>query len=391
VQRRAIDAGKREQPLVTRRLVVSAVNPTDGGTLTVLQDFVHAACETLSPEWDIVVFAHDRRLFNTNRPRFIEIRSSKRSWFLRMWTEWVRFRFYARTLAPDLWLSLHDMTPNLGSVRQAVYCHNPNPFYPTRLTDVLFQPTQLAFRIAYAWLYRVNLKRNCAIVVQQSWLREEFRKWADRSQQIIVAHPATTIDSGDVHGRERSPGGRATFIYPTLPRPFKNLELICRAVEHLEGNPAWRSEVIFTMDGTENRYAGWLKRKFGHCASIRFAGHQSRQQMRQMYQQADCLVFPSRMETWGLPITEAKEFRLPMLVANLPYARETVGSYDKVSFIDIDDHAALGRLMLAFQEGSLVFESAAAVPPEPPFVQGWHELVRVLTQYHSTDRQRLRK
>src|ERR1700730_19419666 len=105
---------------VTRRLVISAVNLTEGGTLTVLRDFVHAACEKLSAEWDIVVFVHDRRLINASRPRLIEMPSSKRYWLLRLWTEWVRFGFYARQLAPALWVSLHDISPNVGAVRQAV-------------------------------------------------------------------------------------------------------------------------------------------------------------------------------------------------------------------------------------------------------------------------------
>jgi glycosyltransferase involved in cell wall biosynthesis len=371
-----------EQQPTTRRLVISAVNLTDGGTLTVLQEFIQAACDTLSAEWDIVVFAHDRRLFNSSRPRYIEIPSSKRSWLLRLWTEWVRFRRYARQLAPDLWLSLHDMSPNVGAVRQAVYCHNPSAFFALRPRDVLFQPKLLAFRIAYAWLYKINLKRNCAIVVQQSWLREEFRKWTTASQDIIVAHPAAG-DEGIRQDRDLHRSGRATFFYPTLPRPFKNLELICHAVEQLEQDRAWRSEVIFTMDGTENRYSSWLKRRFGGCASLRFAGHQSRDQMTRLYMQTDCLLFPSRMETWGLPITEAKRFHLPMLVANLPYARETVGNYDRVSFIGIDDTEELARKLLAFQEGTLVFDPVTGVAPEQPFVRGWPELVRLLTRYCS--------
>ena len=36
-------------------MVVSAVNFTEGGPLTVLREFVAAACETLPLEWNIVV------------------------------------------------------------------------------------------------------------------------------------------------------------------------------------------------------------------------------------------------------------------------------------------------------------------------------------------------
>jgi glycosyltransferase involved in cell wall biosynthesis len=367
---------------LTRRLVVSAVNLTEGGTLTVLRDFVAAACKTLPPEWELVVFVHSRGLLDAPRARLIEIPDAKGSWLRRIWTEWYRFRKYARELQPDLWLSLSDTSPSVGAVPQAVYCHNPNPFFPVTARSVLFQPTQLVFRVLYPWLYRINLRRNRAIVVQQEWLRAEFRKWTGDGVRIIVAHPSAPqpIAAG---ARER---GRRVFIYPTLSRPFKNIELIGRAVQELERSGSWDGEVIVTVDGTENRYARWLQRRFGSCRTLHFAGRQTREQMQSLYARADCLLFPSWMETWGLPITEAKQFGLPMLVADLPYARETVGNYERVEFIDVHDPHALAAKMRAFREDRLPFVPAMHPEPRPPFVWGWSDLVRELVESGATGR-----
>jgi glycosyltransferase involved in cell wall biosynthesis len=365
---------------VTRHcLVISAVNFTEGGPLTVLRAFVDAACAVLPTEWDIVVFLHDKSLLHNSRPKLIEIPYAKRSWLRRLRVEWVEFRAHAHRLRPDLWVSLHDVSPNVGPFRQAVYCHNPSPFFRVTLSDTWFEPSLFLFQVGYALLYRVRLRRNCAVVVQQSWLREEFRRWVGPSTRIIVAHPSVAAGAA---GAPRKPlsSGRATFLYPALPRAFKNFELICAAVQQLELNPQWRSEVILTISGAENRYARWITRRYSKLRTLRFVGRQTREQLDRLYASADCLLFPSRMETWGLPITEAKQFDLPMLVANLPYARETVGCYDKVSFIDIGDHGALARRLLQFQEGSLVFDSAVGVAPEQPFVRGWPELVTLLTR-----------
>jgi glycosyltransferase involved in cell wall biosynthesis len=358
--------------------VVSAVNLTEGGPLTVLREFVDAACAILSPEWEIIIFVHDKGLLSAVRPRLIAIPRAKRGWLRRLWVEWHQFRRYARSLAPDLWISLHDMTPNVGRVRQVVYCHNPSPFYSVRTRDAFFEPKQLWFRLGYALLYRININRNCAVIVQQSWLRERFRKWVSAATEIIVAHPdtASTFDYG---GSDRNkPDGRAVFIYPSLPRPFKNLELVCRAVARLERGTSWRSEVVLTVDGTENRYSQWLRNKYGRLKTIRFAGRQSPPQLHSLYSTSDCLLFPSRMETWGLPITEAKRYHLPMFVANLPYARETVGNYDSVEFIDIDDDEALSPKLLAFQEGEFQFRGAFFDQPEEPFASDWTALIELL-------------
>ena len=362
---------------MSRRLVVSAVNFTEGGPLTVLREFVDAACSVLSSDWEIIVFAHDRHLLSATRPRVIEIPYAKRSWARRLWVEWYEFGRHARALQPHLWVSLHDISPNVGRTPQAVYCHNPAPFFRPRLRDAFFEPTGLLFALGYGWLYRINIKRNRSVVVQQSWLRDEFRKWTKGRTEIIVAHPsaALAVDGGPTC---RKCNGAATFLYPALPRPFKNIELVCRAVEELEKIDSWHSEVILTVEGNENRYARWLKKRFGTLRTVRFMGRQSREQMQHWYARAHCLVFPSRMETWGLPITEAQQHRLPMFVADVPYARETVGNYAAVDFVDVNDYRDLGEKLLAFQQGRFVFSPALTQQPTQPFVSDWAGLVRRL-------------
>jgi glycosyltransferase involved in cell wall biosynthesis len=148
----------------------------------------------------------------------------------------------------------------------------------------------------------------------------------------------------------------------------------------LEAGSAWRSEVLFTLDGTENRYARWLKRRFGKLPTLRFLGRQSREQLQGLYGQADCLLFASRIETWGLPISEAQQHHLPMFVAALPYAKETVGTYDRVEFFDVDDDEALADKLLAFQLGSFEFRPVSMAEPQQPFVRGWPQLVALLTE-----------
>lgn len=361
-----------------RCLAISAVNFTEGGPLTVLQEFVEAACQALPPEWEIVAFVHDRRLLTSPRARAIEIPYTKYSWLRRLWFEWHELRAYSRQLQPDLWVSLHDISPNVGNARQVVYCHNPVPFFRMRARDAYFEPTVFLFRLGYGALYRRNIGKNFAVVVQQSWLRAEFAKWTKPHTKIIVAHPSIPrLETG--HDSVRRVAGRAVFLYPALPRAFKNIELIARAVEMLERQNDWRSEVVLTIDGSENRYARWLHSKFGKLKTLRFEGRQSREQMRRRYEAADCLLFPSRLETWGLPITEAKQHGLPMFVANTAYARETVGTYDRVEFIDIDDHVALARKLLLFQSGEFPFQPTHGQVPESPFAPDWASLLEHLT------------
>ena len=50
------------------------------------------------------------------------------------------------------------------------------------------------------------------------------------------------------------------------------------------------------------------------------------------YKSSDLMIFPSKLETLGLPLMEAKHFNLNILVIDLPYSREVIGNYEKVIY-----------------------------------------------------------
>ena len=360
-----------------KTLVISAVNFTEGGPLTVLRDCVETAAQVL-PDWRIIVMAHDAALLQTPG---IEVRAfpqTKTSWLKRIALEWVGFKRISEELDPDLWLSLHDMTPRVKARRQAVYCHNPAPFSRPTLRDSWFEPKYLAFALFYTRLYASFISRNHAVIVQQQWLREEFqRRFGIR--RVIVAYPQTEVARTDIGRSDARPVRSPVFLYPAIPRCFKNFEIIGQALAILEQDPTWSGTVRWTIDGTENRYSRWLKAHFGQLRSLQWIGRQTKDAMQQEYGRATSLLFPSRVETWGLPITEAKQAGLPLLVADLPYARETVGSYDQAAFFDPRDPAALASCMRRVSEDLPLFAATCAANPSAPYAESWPSLLRLLT------------
>lgn len=356
-------------------VVISAVNLVEGGTLTVLRENLASAIQTLPLNWEIVALVHDRSLVNLPRVRQIEIPDAKRSWWRRLYWEWFGFQRLSRQLQPDLWLSLHDITPRVHAKRQAVYCHNSAPFYRMTLRESMLEPKLLLFNLFYAQLYRTFIKRNHYVIVQQEWLRQEFlRRFGPLS--MVVAHPS--IDTAPPHGK-LSTASPYIFFYPSLPRVFKNLEVLCEAAQLLHQRGIIDFEIRLTVDGSENRYARFLKKRYSSTYGIRFMGKQDRSQMATNYREASALIFPSRLETWGLPITEAKQYGLPMLVANMAYARETVGSYDLVSFFDPDNEDQLASLMESMIRGAWHPQGNTQQLPIQPFAATWCELWQLLT------------
>jgi glycosyltransferase involved in cell wall biosynthesis len=358
-------------------LVVSAVNFSEGGPLTILRDCLISAARTLPPEWEIIALVHDQRLINEPRVHLIAVPDAKSSWLRRLHHEWFGFRRISQNFKPDLWLSLHDITPRVTARRQAVYCHNPSPFYKLTLRETWLEPKLWLFNQLYRYLYQVFIRRNCWVVVQQAWMRDSFKRLYG-PLPIIVAHPSVNLPEG--HKCVEARTEKVIFLYPSLPRGFKNFEVLCEAAKILYDGVISGLEIRITLRGDENRYSKWLFAKYSYIPNLHFIGLQSKEQMDKQYSNATAVVFPSKLETWGLPISEAKLYNKPLLVADMPYAHETVGTYDQVSFFKPNDAKALANLMQQVLERRWQPEHAKAIEPLKPFTHNWDELWCLLTK-----------
>lgn len=361
-------------------IIVSAVNFTEGGGLTVLRECLAAAARLTFSGWRVVAIVHDRKLINQKEIELIEMPASKRSWLSHLYHEWYLFRQISKQYRPDLWLSLHDITPLVKSRRQAVYCHNAAPFYKMKWSEIRFSPTFWVFTLVYKYLYRLFIWKNTYVIVQQQWLRQAFVRMFG-NLPLVVAHPnIISHPSSKIQLPKTEAYNHKVFLYPAIPRSFKNFELICEAAKILEARKVSKFEVRLTTNGQENAYGAWLYAKYKNIKSISFIGLQSGDNLRMQYQTATAVIFPSKLETWGLPISEAKSYDKPLLVADLPYAHETVGIYKKVSFFPPLDAKKLAGLMQALIDDTWQPEGSSIGEPPQPFVKSWDDLWALLTQ-----------
>jgi len=359
-------------------ILFSAVNLVEGGPLSILTDCVNAFTVNYLFHYKLVLLVHDKQIFSylLNIPaiKVFEYRYPKKSWILRLWFEYVHSWFISKKIKPVLWFSLHDVTPNVVTKRKVVYCHNPAPFYNVSLHEVWMEKSLLFFHFFYSVIYGINIRKNKYVIVQQQWLRDEFIK-RYKINNVMVAYP--NIDKPPARQTLSFENNVFRFFYPALPRVFKNFEVVLEAALLL-AKRCDTFEIIFTFEGTENRYARQLFEKYSHISQVKFIGLQSREKIWALYECSSCIVFSSKMETWGLPITEAKFYNKPVLVADCQYAHETVGDYDKARFFNVEDPVTLSNLMHQAINGVLSFERHSCIKPRRPFVQTWAELFHLI-------------
>ena len=359
---------------VTRHLVVSAVNFSEGGPLTILRECLQAARASLPVEWEITAIVHDRRLIDIQGVRLLEFPDSKRSWLRRLYYEFWHFERLSKQLRPDVWFSLHDISPRVVAGRRVVYCHNASPFSRMPLRNLPLDPTQFLFTLFYGYLYRINIHKNDLIIVQQDWMRQAFRRLYG-VKNVAVAYPICAA----LPVQEASTDSRCdVFLYPSLPRVSKNFEVLCEAAELLRQKVGASFEVRLTVAGQENPYAARLYRRYGASLVVKFIGRQSPAEMAAQYRQAGTVVFPSLLESWGLPISEGKMWRKTLLLADLPYAHEALGSYDCAAFFDPYDPAALAHLMAEVLDGKPRVQPHSIPPVAGPFAADWESLLRLV-------------
>jgi hypothetical protein len=213
--------------------VLSGVNFTEMGPLTVFKEALTSLATTYTDRYEIIALVHRKSLFDTPGVTYMEYPEIKSSWLKRLRFEYYACRSISEEINPCLWFAMHDMTPNVRANVRAVYCHNPAPFYPFSLNEALLDWRFGLFTLVYRFLYRINIKSNDFVVVQQDWLRMEFNaRYGVRN--VVVAHPsvehlAIPEATGQLESR-----GPYRFFYPAYPRTFKNMEQVLKAAQRLE-------------------------------------------------------------------------------------------------------------------------------------------------------------
>jgi glycosyltransferase involved in cell wall biosynthesis len=359
-----------------QRIVLSGVNITTMGAMAVYKDALQSLASEYANQYEIVALVHDRLLFDIPHVKYLEFPGVKTSKLRRLKFEFWDCRAISRQLNPYLWFALHDITPSVSAVRRAVYCQNAVSSYRVSLRDALVDRKFGLYTLLYGYVYGLNIRSNDFVVVQHDWFRSHFHERYGLDN-VVVARPS--VEHLQIPPTlPKKPGAPYCFFYPSYPwYRYKNFEQILRTARVLEQEGA-NFELWLTTDGSETRYATGLLRDFADLKSVRWLGLLPRSEVLERYAAADCLLFPSRLESWGMPITEFKRTGKPILAADLSYAHETVGDYAAAAFFDVDSDPSLIDSMRKAISGLPVFAPSAAKPVPAPFARNWSELWQFL-------------
>jgi len=356
-------------------LVISGINLVDGGAYSIYCDFLDSLVKLgYSDKYKVIALVGRKELFEKFKDdmEILEFPKSKKSWFARIYYEYIYFNKFSKVNKVNIWISLHDITPRVSVDMQYVYCHNPSPFNDMKVKDIKYGFKYYLFSKAYKFLYAINIHKNDGVIVQQDWMRESFKRMYNLKNEVIVSRP-NIPKQHEIIDLSKSISD-IVFVYPSFPRYYKNFEFACLAAKKLEQLGHNEFKLYVTLDGTENKYSKDLVKRFKNCQNIILCGLLSRNELYELYSKSSCLMFVSKLETWGMPITEFKATKKSMILADLPYAHETAGSYDKVQFVKNDDVDSLCRDMVKVIKGEKVKSNIVKKDIKQPYFRNWNEL-----------------
>lgn len=372
-----------------KTIVVSAVSLRKGGTLTIMRQCLDYLSQ-LSAEggYRIIALVHRQDLADYPGIEYIELPWVITSWWKRLWCEYVTMNKISRELGEvDLWFSLHDTTPRVHAKSQAVYCQTSFPFYKWHLRDFKYDKKIPLFAMLTRFAYQIGIRKNKYLVVQQEWLREGFSRMFSLPQgKFIVAPPTMGFNRPQdfIPNKPYSEDKRFRFLFVATADSHKGFEVLAEASELLEKKVGkGRFQTIITLKGNENAYARDIYRKCGHLESLNFKGLLDKNMLYEEYLNADCLVFPSRIETWGLPISEylsVHQGKRPVILTDLPYAHETSQGAELVAFFPNENVQELTQRMLECLEGDIQknFRPNPLKEKQQPVAYSWEELFKIL-------------
>ncbi len=138
-------------------------------------------------------------------------------------------------------------------------------------------------------------------------------------------------------------GGKYLY-YPAITRPHKNHRLLLESIAAFRARNAFDYQLV--LSGIQTGYWRTLRKQIRRLnleQTVRHVGYVPYDRVRQLYCGAECVVFPTSFEGFGLPILEACEAGKKILVLRLEVFDE-LGVPARFQ-IDFSDPAQLERAL----------------------------------------------
>jgi glycosyltransferase involved in cell wall biosynthesis len=313
------------------------------GALSILNEFYNEAKLWKDKDINWIFVLSKPFLEETDNIKVLRFPWVKKSWWHRLYFDNVVALMLIKKYNIDKVLSFQNMIIPHTKIKQILYVHNSLPFIDYKFT--LKENRHL-------WIYQniigrsiiKSIKKADKVIVQTEWMKKAcIKKSGIECGKIDVIPPRINIEINSFF--EPNEKSLSTFFYPASEFTYKNHKVIVEACKKLKDRNIKNFKVIFTLKGDENEHISQLfKESKEQQLPIEFVGRLTREQVFNLYTKS-VLLFPSYIETFGLPMLEAKLHKGIILASDCPFSHEILDGYENAYFFNPFDISRLVELI----------------------------------------------
>ena len=316
------------------KVAVIDVAASCGGAASVLLEFYQYIKENESDiEWYFVL--SQWLVEPTEKIHILLCPDAKKNWVNRLRFDLIDAKKILEEVKADLILNLQNTIVRSVKTPQFLYVHQSLPFQKIKRFSFLKKEERIyaVYQYIIGAMIKNSIKKADSVFVQTEWMKDAVSSYTLKSKVDTIPPQIEIPESGGeapavIDGRH--------FFFPANKMPYKNHKVIIDAVSNLLTKGISDICVTFTLNKDE-KMANELEQ-------IRCIGSQSRETVMEMYTE-NVLIFPSYIETFGLPLAEARAVGGLILAADTAFARELLAGYENAYFFDPFDARKLADLM----------------------------------------------
>lgn len=294
------------------KVFIHAANVHQGGGRTLLN-------ELLKVESAKLFFTLDSRMSVLECAGRNAVKQIKPTLFARIKAE---FFLHRQVQTEDLLLCFGNLPPLLRSRgRVTVFLQNRYLFGPQNFAG--FSLATVLRLSVERWWFRTRMRADYQLVVQSETMRRELKQCLGFDSLVLPFVPTFVYSPTAPQSQEAN--ARFDFVYVSSAEPHKNHRNLVEAWKLLAAQGV-RPRLALTVDPvTFPAMASFIAQaKLDHSLRIENFGVLPHGQVRALYEKSNALIFPSRLESFGLPLLEARQLGLPILAPELDYVRDVI-------------------------------------------------------------------
>lgn len=335
---------------MAKTIFINSTFATGGGVKTILDNFIEAVKTINITDAQFIFFVpqgYKQSVTRKNNIKIVQI--DAKSWHKRLLWDFIGLKRWStkNKITANTIFSLQNTSVNYyKNSKQIVYIQQPIPFEEDITWDFFKKEERKLwlYKKFYLNFIKFFLSKDNKIIVQTNWMKRAAAKKLKKIkyENIHIIKPAVKELNISMNREYIFDKRYYNIFYPAMEYVYKNHMVLVQALkiikekykEHYE-----KLRIYFTL-GDLSEYGRKVLgkvREWNLENKIIFMGKIPYNKVLNGYSSCDLMVFPSYIETFGLPLVEAAQYGNPIIASDREFSREVIGNYEGVTFVNYDN------------------------------------------------------